>query len=93
MLLHHTLKPKQALNKAYLCLKTSRADMEGFKTTLRTLLDSINLQESEEHVKNCLRDFLKLAYYDKYTVNTKGKTELSPIPGPRPRARQGGCWR
>ncbi|WP_347159458.1 DUF7149 domain-containing protein [Pontibacter chitinilyticus] len=73
---HNLLRPRQALNKAYLRLKTSRTDMEGFKQALRTLLDSINLSESEEHAKNQLRDFLKCVYYDKYGVNTKGKTDL-----------------
>ena len=32
---HHILRPRQALNKAYLRLKTSRADMEQFKAGLR----------------------------------------------------------
>jgi len=76
MLQHHSLSPRQALNKAYLRLKTSRSDMEMFKPALRTLLDSINLNESEEHAKNHLRDFLKSSFYDKYGVNTKGKTDL-----------------
>ncbi|MCX2741514.1 DUF7149 domain-containing protein [Pontibacter anaerobius] len=76
MLQHHTLRPKQALNKAYLKLKTSREDIERFKRALTALLDSINLQETEEHAKNHLRDFLRLTFYDKYGVNTKGKTDL-----------------
>lgn len=76
MLQHHSLSPRQALNKAYLRLKTARSDMERFKLALRTLLDSINLNESEEHAKNHLRDFLKSSFYDKYGVNTKGKTDL-----------------
>ncbi|MBF9254552.1 hypothetical protein I2I11_14705 [Pontibacter sp. 172403-2] len=73
---HHPLSPRQALNKAYVRLKTARSDMERFKLALRTLLDSINLSESEEHAKNHLRDFLKSSFYDKYGVNTKGKTDL-----------------
>ncbi|MDX5435578.1 MAG: Eco57I restriction-modification methylase domain-containing protein [Pontibacter sp.] len=73
---HTILRPKQTLNKAYLRSKTSRAEMEAFKKALLFLLDSINMNESEEHAKNHLRDFLKLAYYDKYGVNTKGKTDL-----------------
>ncbi|GAB3813082.1 hypothetical protein ACFQ2O_04765 [Pontibacter rugosus] len=76
MLQHHTLRPKQALNKAYLCLKTSRTDIELFRKALLTLLKIINLAESEEHAKNHLRGFLKLAFYDKYGVNTKGKTDM-----------------
>ncbi|MCJ8167315.1 hypothetical protein MKJ04_20915 [Pontibacter sp. E15-1] len=73
---HNLLRPRHALNKAYLRLKTSREEIERFKQTLTTLLDSINLAESEEHAKNHLRDFLKLAFYDKYGINTKGKTDL-----------------
>ncbi|MDX5436943.1 MAG: type II restriction endonuclease, partial [Pontibacter sp.] len=76
MLQHTILRPRQALNKAYLRQKTARTDMEGFKTALRTLLDSIDLNETEEHAKNHLRDFLRLTFYDKYGVNTKGKTDL-----------------
>ena len=63
---HNILRPRQALNKAYLRLKTSRTEIEQFKTALRTLLDSINLAESEEHVKNHLRDFLKGTSNAKY---------------------------
>ncbi|MBB6612684.1 N-6 DNA methylase [Pontibacter sp. Tf4] len=70
------LRPKQALNKAYLRSKTTRTHIEGFKNALRTLLDSIDLNESEEHVKNHLRDFLKATFYDRYGLNTKGKTDL-----------------
>lgn len=68
---------RQALNKAYLRLKTSRPDMEAYKAALRTLLDSINPSESEEHEKNHLHDFLKAAFYEQYGVKTKGKTDLN----------------
>jgi adenine-specific DNA-methyltransferase len=75
--MHSTiLKPKQALNKAYLRNKTSRDEVEKFKNALCALLDNIDLNESEEHLKNHLRDFLKFVYYDKYSINTKGKTDL-----------------
>lgn len=73
---HHILRPRQALNKAYLRLKTSRADIEQFKQGLRTLPDSINLHESEEHAKNHPRDFLQSGFYVKYGINTKGNTDL-----------------
>jgi hypothetical protein len=73
---YHILRPRQALNKAYLRLKTSRAEIERFKRALTALLESPNLHETEEHAKNHLRDFLRLTYYDKYGVNTKGKTDL-----------------
>ncbi|MFD3003303.1 hypothetical protein ACFS7Z_23275 [Pontibacter toksunensis] len=73
---HHILRPRQALNKVYLGLKTSRADLEQFKRGLRTLLDSLNLLESEEHARYHLRDFLQSVFYVKYGINTKGKTDL-----------------
>ncbi|MHA6247598.1 DUF7149 domain-containing protein [Pontibacter sp. CAU 1760] len=66
------LKPKQARNKAFLRNKTSRAEMAGLKKCLTT----IDLNEREERLKNHLRDFLKAAYYDKYSVNTMGKTDF-----------------
>ncbi len=72
---HNILRPQQALNKAYLKLKTPRQDMERFKHALTTLLDSLNMAETEEHAKNHLRDFLKSAFYEKYGLNTKGKTD------------------
>ncbi|MER2999173.1 DUF7149 domain-containing protein [Pontibacter populi] len=73
---HHILKPKLALNKAYLRLKTSRTEIERFKTALKNLLQSIDLTETEEYAKNHLRDFLMQAFYSNYGLNTKGKTDL-----------------
>jgi adenine-specific DNA-methyltransferase len=40
------LKPKQALNKAYLRVKPNRKEMEAFKVHLITLLDRTNDTES-----------------------------------------------
>jgi adenine-specific DNA-methyltransferase len=50
--------------------------MERFKAALRTLLDSINPNETEEDAKKHLRDFLKAAFYGGYGINTKGRTDL-----------------
>lgn len=86
---HHILRPRQALNKAYLRLKTSRTDIEQFKHGLRTLLDSLNLHESEEHAKNHLRDFLQSVFYVKYGINTKGKTDLVIHTGPTTKTKAG----
>ncbi|WP_241739221.1 DUF7149 domain-containing protein [Pontibacter beigongshangensis] len=86
---HNILRPRQALNKAYLRLKTARSEMETFKSALRTLLGSINLSESEEHVKNHLRDFLKSSFYSRYGVNTKGKTDLVIHVGPDTKSQAG----
>lgn len=53
------LKPKKALNKAYLKIKPHRSEIEDFKTHLITLFNSINENETEEFHKNLVIDFLK----------------------------------
>lgn len=71
------LKPRQALNKAYLKVKPSRSDIEAFKGHLIQLLDRSNDKESEEFHKNLVSDFLKDTYYKKsYFINTKGRNDL-----------------
>jgi hypothetical protein len=71
------LSPKKALNKAYLKVKVSRVEMEGFKKNLMALLDQINDSESEEFHKNLLSDFLKDTYYKQnHFINTKGRNDL-----------------
>lgn len=71
------LKPRQALNKAYLKVKPGRAEIETFKANLIRLLDGSNEKESEEFHKNLVSDFLKDTYYKKsYFINTKGRNDL-----------------
>lgn len=71
------LKPRKALNKAFLKVKPSRAGIDYFKSNLITLLDRINDTESEEFHKNLVIDFLKKTYYDpKYFINTKDRNDL-----------------
>ncbi|MCZ2249558.1 MAG: DUF559 domain-containing protein, partial [Bacteroidia bacterium] len=71
------LKPRKALNKAFLKVKPNRTEIEGFKTNLITLLDRTNDTESEEFHKNLVIDFLKKTYYDpNHFVNTKGRNDL-----------------
>ncbi len=71
------LKPGKALNKAFLKVKPNRAEMEGFKANLITLLDRTNDTESEEFHKNLVIDFLKKTYYDpNHFINTKGRNDL-----------------
>jgi adenine-specific DNA-methyltransferase len=71
------LKPKKALNKAFLKVKPNRTEIEGFKANLITLLDRSNDTESEEFHKNLVIDFLKKTYFDpKYFINTKGRNDL-----------------
>jgi len=71
------LKPRKALNKAFLKVKTNRTEIEKFKTYLSQLLDRTNDTESEEFHKNLVSDFLKKTYYDpNHFINTKGRNDL-----------------
>ncbi|MBS3999558.1 MAG: Eco57I restriction-modification methylase domain-containing protein [Desulfobulbaceae bacterium] len=71
------MKPRKALNKAFLKVKPNRTEIESFKTNLSQLLDRINDSESEEFHKNLVSDFLKKTYYDpNFFINTKGRNDL-----------------
>ena len=74
--------PKIAL-KAYIKQKPLRSEIDVFKANLINLLDKINIiehrpkDESEEHLKNDLRDFLRDTYYREVNaINTKDKKDL-----------------
>ncbi len=69
--------PKQALNKAYLKEKVSRDSIELFKRNLISLLGKIDENESEEHLKNVISDFLKDTWYKEINeINTKDRKDL-----------------
>ncbi len=71
------LKPRKALNKAFLKIKPNRTEIESFKSRLVTLLDRTNDTESEEFHKNLVSDFLKDTYYKQnHFINTKGRNDL-----------------
>jgi len=71
------LKPRKALNKAFLKVKPIRSEIECFKANLIQLLDRINDNESEEFHKNLVSDFLKDTYYKQnHFINTKGRNDL-----------------
>ena len=71
------LKPRKALNKAFLKVKPNRSQIEHFKKNLKELLDRTNDTESEEFHKNLVIDFLKKTYYDPdHFINTKGRNDL-----------------
>jgi len=71
------LKPRKALNKAFLKIKAVRNEFENFRTQLIGLLDRINEKESEEFHKNLVSDFLRKSFYDpNHFINTKGHTDL-----------------
>ncbi|MEI7424210.1 MAG: Eco57I restriction-modification methylase domain-containing protein [Prolixibacteraceae bacterium] len=71
------LKPRKALNKAFLKVKTHRNEIELFKSNLISLLNEINESESEEFHKNLVSDFLKKTWYgSNHYINTKGRNDL-----------------
>lgn len=71
------LKPRKALNKAFLKIKPNRTEIDSFKTNLIQLLDRTNETESEEFHKNLVIDFLKKTYYEpNHFINTKGRNDL-----------------
>ncbi|TVR77585.1 MAG: hypothetical protein EA409_11560, partial [Saprospirales bacterium] len=73
----HILKPRQALNKAFLKIKPLREEIELFKGELKKVLERSNDTESEEFHKNLISDFLKNTWYDPdYYINTKGRKDL-----------------
>ena len=71
------LKPRKALNKAFLKVKPNRPEIERFKANLITLLDRTNDIEREEFHKNLVSEFLKKTYYDpNHFINTKERNDL-----------------
>lgn len=84
------LKPKKALNKAFLKVKPNRTEIEGFKTNLIRLLNRTNDTESEEFHKNLVSDFLKDTYYKlNHFINTKGRNDLVIHNGPESKTSVG----
>ena len=68
------LKPRIALNKAFLKVKPNRQEIELFKKNLISLIDNIDEYESEEFHKNGVSDFLKNTYYRAtHYINTKNR--------------------
>ena len=69
--------PSASLNKAFRKTSLKRDQIELFKLNLKHLFDRINEQESEEHLKNIVSDFLKDTWYKNlYEINTKGRADL-----------------
>ena len=71
------LKPRLALNKAFLKVKPNRNEIELFKANLIKLLGKIDEIEREENQKNHLRDFLRDTFYkESHEINTKDSKDL-----------------
>lgn len=75
-------KPRQTLNPAFRRQRPSRTEINLFKQNLLTLIGKVDESESEEHVKNLVRDFLRDTYYKAtHEVNTKGRQDLAIYTG------------
>lgn len=71
------ISPAKSLNKAYQKQRISRQKVDLFKGNLQKLFQSMNENESEEHLKNIVADFLKETYYkDVHYINTKDRADL-----------------
>lgn len=77
------LTPAKVLNTAFRKVRPNVSEFNRFKNNLIILLDKIKIveqrpkDESEEHLKNDIRDFLRDTYYrDAYAINTKDKKDL-----------------
>lgn len=75
----HNLKPRQALNKAFLRVRPIRPEFDKFKSNLITLLEQIdeNENQQEEFHKNLVADFLKNTYYSpEHFININGNNDF-----------------
>ena len=78
-MLHKPLKPRKALNKAFLKVKPSRSDIERFKSNLIALLKQTNDTESKEFHKNLVSDFLKKTYFKTGDINNPVEKEIDRL--------------
>jgi type II restriction/modification system DNA methylase subunit YeeA len=71
------ISPTKSLNKAFQKQRITRQQIDHFKANLLKLFNSINVEESEEHLKNIVTNFLRDTYYkDLHYINTKERTDL-----------------
>jgi adenine-specific DNA-methyltransferase len=69
--------PSKALNKAYLRHSLRRDQIDLFKSGLARMFERIRTDESEEHLKNIVADFLKDTWYKQTNeINTKDRKDL-----------------
>jgi hypothetical protein len=73
----NSIKPIQALNKAFRKVKLNRNEFDVFKSNLIELLDGVNEKESEEFHKKLIADFFNKTYYgDRHFINTKKEKDF-----------------
>ena len=84
------LKPRKALNKAFLKVKPTRLEIDHFKANLIRLLNRTVDTESEEFHKNLVSMFLRDTWYKpNHFINTKGRTDLVIHNGPDAKSQVG----
>ena len=72
------LRPSQTVNKAYLKQPIGETEIKCFKEAMQKMLKNVNANESEEHNKNLVIEFLSNAFYkNTNAINTKGKTDAA----------------
>ena len=75
---NNELRPSQAVNKVYLKQSVKENDIVRFKKAMQRMLKNVNVDESEEHNKNLVMEFLSNAFYKNINaINTKGKTDAA----------------
>ena len=80
---NNELRPSQAVNKAYLKQSIGETEIIRFKEAMRKMLKNVNANESEEHNKNIVMEFLLDAFYkNTNAINTKGKTDAAIYASP-----------
>ncbi len=65
------------VNKIYKNQKITSSDLENFITQLEIFTSKIDVNETEEHIKYLLRDFLKKSFYTNNALNTKGRFDFA----------------
>lgn len=71
------IKHNKALHPAYFKQNLKLDDINLFETNFKRLFERIDENESEEHNKNILSDFLKNSFYkNDYEINTSGRKDL-----------------
>jgi len=71
----------KSLNKTFRKEQINRTDFDNFKSEFNLLLSKIDENESEEHLKYPLRDFLLRTSFLANEINTKGRTDLAIYSG------------
>lgn len=80
---NNELRPNQTVNKAYLKQAVEKTEIIRFREAMRKMLKNVNANESEEHNKNLVMEFLSDAFYkNTHAINTKGNTDAAIYASP-----------